>query len=178
MTERFVSIVRVVGGFNYDDSLNVLYLNNGKTVVVEDGEFVPNEFAVFVNAGSWIPHDWAPWMSQYYTPRVSQEGIIGYHVRSRNIQGHKSDGILLSLKQFPVWKEMIEDEFLSTFNHTEKSKLNKRNIAVKSNPMQLNDVTEWFGELAVNYCNVYPYQQHKNHSIAEYLKISKGTVWK
>ena len=56
MTERFVSIVRVVGGgtLSYVD---VLELNNGKTVVVENGEFAVGEFAVFVNAGSWIPHD-------------------------------------------------------------------------------------------------------------------------
>lgn len=77
------------------DAIEVATVDGWK-VVVKKGEFKANDFAVYFEIDSWIPHDLAPFLSHGNEPREFN-GVKGERLRTIKLRGQLSQGLLLPL---------------------------------------------------------------------------------
>ena len=69
----------------------------GWTVVVKRGEFQVNDWAIYCEIDSWIPHTVAPFLSKGQEPREF-EGVKGERLRTVKLRGTTSQGLLLKIE--------------------------------------------------------------------------------
>jgi RNA ligase (TIGR02306 family) len=109
---RRISEVRPISGA---DAIECCVID-GWTVVAKKGEFVANDFAVYCELDSFIPHDLAPFLSKGSEPKEF-DGVKGNRLRSISLRGQLSQGLLLKpLQVTPAGRVMVQNS--SGFVHT------------------------------------------------------------
>lgn len=68
----------------------------GWVTVIKKGEYQPGDLAVYCEIDSWIPHAFAPFLSQGKEPREYM-GIKGERLRTVKLRGQVSQGLLLPM---------------------------------------------------------------------------------
>ena len=82
-------------------------LVGGWNVVIQKGNFIVGDLAIYCEIDSWIPTELAPFLSKGKDPRVF-DGIQGERLRSVKLRGQLSQGLLLPLDVLPgdgAWDE-------------------------------------------------------------------------
>jgi RNA ligase (TIGR02306 family) len=85
------------------DNLEIAIINGWQSVV-RKGEFSPNEFIVYCEIDSWIPHEIAPFLSKGQEPK-EYNGVIGNRLRTITLRGELSQGLLL--KSSVIGKDQV-----------------------------------------------------------------------
>lgn len=73
---------------------------DGWTVVVQKGEYEPNDRTVFLEIDSWVPTELAPFLSKGKEPR-EYNGVKGERLRTIRLRGQLSQGLLLPISILP-----------------------------------------------------------------------------
>lgn len=66
----------------------------GWRVVIQKGEYQPGDLAIYCEIDSWIPHEFAPFLSKGKDPREFN-GVKGERLRTVKLRGQLSQGLLL-----------------------------------------------------------------------------------
>lgn len=77
------------------DAIEVAVIGGWK-VVVKKGEFQANDLVVYFEIDSWIPHEYAPFLSKGQEPRV-YEGVKGERLKTVKLRGQVSQGLILPI---------------------------------------------------------------------------------
>jgi RNA ligase (TIGR02306 family) len=81
------------------DAIEVASVDGWK-VVVKKNEFAVGDSAIYFEIDSWIPHNLAPFLSKGKEPR-EYNGVKGERLRTVNLRGQVSQGLLLTYWDFP-----------------------------------------------------------------------------
>lgn len=89
-TIRKISEINAIEGA---DAIEVATVDGWK-VVVKKGEFKVDDFVIFCEIDSWIPHELAPFLSKGKEPR-EYNGVKGEKLRTVKLRGQISQGLIL-----------------------------------------------------------------------------------
>ena len=97
MVERKLATIRRISNIEPIPEADVIELAtvDGWKVVVKKGDFEVDEYAIYVEIDSWIPHEIAPFLSRG-EPREYM-GVKGERLRTVKLRGQLSQGLLLPL---------------------------------------------------------------------------------
>lgn len=101
--QRIVSIRPIEGA----DAIEVARVLNWD-IVVKKNEFTAGEFVVYFEIDSWIPTQYAPFLSKGKEPRV-YEGVSGERLRTIKLRGQISQGLILPISAVLANQFIVED---------------------------------------------------------------------
>jgi RNA ligase (TIGR02306 family) len=78
------------------DSIECAIVDGGWPVVVKKGEYKVGDVAVYLEIDSWVPHQFAPFLSNGKEPR-EYNGVKGERLKTVKLRGQISQGLLLGV---------------------------------------------------------------------------------
>ena len=85
----------------------------GWTVVVSKGELAVGDLAAYIEIDSWVPHTLAPVLSPKGKTRTYL-GVEGQRLRTVKLREQISQGLLLSVSNYPILVGKVEGEDVTT----------------------------------------------------------------
>lgn len=101
------------------DAIEVATVDGWKVVVKKD-EFQEGDLAIYFEIDSWIPHEYAPFLSKGKEPR-EYNGIKGERLRTVKLRGQVSQGLLIRPINIPgLYGKFQKDEDLTELLNIQK----------------------------------------------------------
>ena len=95
-----IQIIREITPIEGADAIELSYVN-GWSAVTTKGQFKVDQYVVFCEIDSWMPHEIAPFLSKGKEPR-EYLGVKGERLRSQKLRGTLSQGLILPLNILPT----------------------------------------------------------------------------